>query len=126
MKRGWIAVGMIALSLLLGGAEYFYVTSNADVCLRLLDEANEKIAHNEFLEAESVAKRLEHRFQNGSAMFNVFMYHSEVGHIAADLARLSRYARAGDASEFSATCACARCEIQAIRDAKQLKWENLF
>ena len=72
MKRGWIALAMIAVSLLLGGIEAIYVTSNADVYVQMLDDADEKMANNLVYEAESVAGRLDTRFTKQSAVFNVF------------------------------------------------------
>ena len=126
MKRGWIALIMIALSLVLGGIEYIYVTSNADAYVQMLDDADEKMAHNQVYEAESVATRLDNRFRKQSGMFNIFMFHSDVGHISSDLAMLRQYARTGAVEDFLATSACARRKIQAIKDSKQLRWENVF
>ncbi len=126
MKRGWIALMMLALSLVLGGIEYYYVTSNADAYLSMLDEADRRMEEHDFIGAESSAKRLSNRFRNQSGMFGVFMYHSEVGDIESDLRMMIRYAGSGDAPEFLATSACARREIQSIRQSKQLKWENIF
>lgn len=126
MKRGWIALAMIALSLILGGIEYGYVTMNVDAYVQMLDDADDKMAHNLVYEAQSVAERLDNRFRKQSGIFNVFMYHSEVGHISSDLAMLRRYAQTGSVEEFLATSACAKREILTIRDAKLLKWENIF
>ena len=126
MKRGWIALGMIALSLLLGGIEYGYVTANADAYLSMLEEADKRMEERDYIGAESAAKRLNNRFRHQSGMFNIFMYHSEVGDIESDLNKLISYAHAGDASEFSATAACARREITSIRRSKQLKWDNIL
>ena len=118
MKRGWIALGMIALSLILGGIEYFYVTSNVNAYV--------KIMHNQVYEAESVAQKLDHRFSKQSGVFNIFMYHSEIGHIASDLAMLRRYAQTGSVEDFLATSACAKRKILTIKDSKSLKWGNIF
>lgn len=126
MKRGWIAVCMVALSLLLGGAEYLYVTANADTYIAMLSDADDKIAQNDIIGAESAAKRLRNRFRNQSGVFNIFMYHSEVGDIDSDLAMLEQYARTGTVEEFLATSARAKREIRAIRDAKQLRWDNIL
>ncbi len=126
MKRGWIALAMIALSLILGGIEYGYVTMNVDAYVQMLDDADDKMAHNLVYEAQSAAGRLDNRFRKQSGIFNIFMYHSEVGHISSDLAMLRRYAQTGSVEEFLATSACAKREILTIRDAKLLKWENIF
>lgn len=126
MKRGWIALGMIALALLLGGVEYIYVTSNADAYIKMLDSADEKMMHNEVLDAETEAEKLDNRFRKQSGMFNIFMFHSEVGHISSDLAMLKQYARTADTEDFLATSACARRKIQDIKNAKLMKWENIL
>ena len=126
MKRGWIALIMIALSPIFGGIEYCYVTSNADAYVQMLDDADEKIAHNQVYEAESVAQRLDNRFRKQSGMFNIFMFHSEIGHISSDLAMLRRYAQTGSVEDFLATSACAKRKILEIKEAKMLKWENVF
>ncbi|HBE15734.1 MAG TPA: hypothetical protein DCY72_05770, partial [Ruminococcaceae bacterium] len=86
MKRGWIALAMLALAMLLGGIEYVYVTTNADAYVKMLDSANEKMMHNEVLDAQTEAEKLDNRFRKQSGMFNIFMFHSEVGHISSDLA----------------------------------------
>ena len=126
MKRGWIALGMIALTMLLGGVEYIYVTSNADAYIKMLDSADEKMMHNEVLDAETEAEKLDNRFRKQSGMFNIFMFHSEVGHISSDLAMLKQYARTADTEDFLATSACARRKIQDIKNAKLMKWENIL
>ena len=126
MKRGWIALIMIAISLILGGIEYIYVTSNADAYAGMLDDADEKMAHNLVYEAGSVAERLDNRFRKQSGMFNIFMFHSEIGHISSDLAMLRRYAQTGSAEDFLATSACAKRKILEIRDSKLMTLENIF
>lgn len=126
MKRGWIALIMILLSLTLGGIEYIYVTTNADAYVQMLDDADEKIMQNQVYEAQSVAERLDHRFQKQSGLFNVFMYHTEIGHISSDLAMLRRYAQTGSVEDFLATSACAKREILAIKESKRMSFGNIF
>ncbi|MBQ9680532.1 MAG: DUF4363 family protein [Ruminococcus sp.] len=126
MKRGWIALAMIALSLLLGGIEAIYVTSNADVYVQMLDDADEKMANNQVYEAESVAGRLDTRFSKQSAVFNVFMYHSEMETISSNLAMLRRYAQTGSTEDFLATSAYVKRQIMAVRSRMLLSWENIF
>ena len=126
MKRGWVAVCMILLSLLLGGAEYLYVTSSTDTYSKMLDDADERMAQNDVYGAESAAQKLKYRFDKESGLFNIFMYHSEVGNIANDLAMLERYAQTGCTEEFLATSARAKRELVSVKYSKQLKWDNIF
>lgn len=117
---------MIALAMLLGGIEYIYVTSNANAYIKMLDDADEKMMHNEVLDAQTEAEKLDNRFRKQSGMFNIFMFHSEIGHISSDLAMLKQYARTADAEDFLATSACAKRKIQDIKNAKLMKWENIL
>ena len=126
MKRLLLAPILLALSLLICGAESLYVNTSADSCLALLDEADESIVSKTDADALSVAQRLENRFRNQSGMFNVFMYHSEISHIASDIAMMRQYARTGNISDFLATSACARRELEAVKHAKALSWDNIF
>lgn len=124
--RGWIAVLMIALSLILGGTEYVYVTSNADAYIRMLDEADEQMTRSEVYAAQETAQKLDNRFRKQSGIFNIFMFHSDIGHISSDLAMLKRYAQTGDAEDFLATSACVKRKITAIRESKMMKLGNIF
>ena len=126
MKRGWIAVIMIALSLAFGGMDYYYVTSNADIYAGMLTEAQEKMEQSEITEAESVAQRLDYRFRSQKGLMNIFMHHSESGGISCDLAMLEMYARTGGTEEFLATAARAKREIMTMKNSKLLRWENIF
>ena len=58
MRRGWIALVMIALSLLLGITEYSYVTSNSNVYLRMLEEADQRINKLDLVREQSLRRRL--------------------------------------------------------------------
>lgn len=119
-------MGMIALCMILGGIEYVYVTTNADAYIQMLDDADEKMAHNLVYEADTAAQKLENRFRKQSGIFNIFMFHSEIGHISSDLAMLKRYAQTGDTEDFLATSACVKRKIMDIKNAKHMKWENIL
>ena len=126
MKRGWIALILMAISILNGAAEYLYVTTNTEAYIVMLDEADAFIAENRISEAQTTAEKLDYRFSKQSPVFNIFMYHCDVSGIGSDLAMLTRYARTGEVGEFLATSAKARREIMNVHNAKLLNWENLL
>lgn len=126
MKRGWIAVIMIALSLICGGYEYWYVTANTEIYVEMLEDADGKMEKNQIQEAESVAQRLDYRFRKDSGTLNMFTTHCDTGDISCDLAMLQRYAQTGDTEEFLATSAKARREIMGLRHSKEFSIGNVF
>ena len=126
MKRGWIALLMIALSLVGGIFDYVYVESNTAAYMSMLSDAEEKMKQNQVLEAESAAKRLEHRFISQSGILDAFNPHGESKSISCDLSVLTVYAGTGETEEFLATAARVGREINALRESKQLRWGNIF
>ena len=126
MKRGKIAIIMVLLSLIAGGIEYVYTTMNTDACINILEDAQQKMEHNEVYEAGSAAQRLEYRFKKQSKVFNIFMYHSETGDVSNDLAMLTSYAETGSREDFLAVSARVMRELLDIRESKELSWENIM
>ncbi len=126
MKRGWIAVAMIALSLLIAGSEYLYTTQNAQVYLTMLNDADEKMEQNETEDALSVAERLDTRFSKESKIYEIFTFHSDVLSISTDLAALRRYAQAGDTAQYLATSAQVKRKIIALSNNRVPRIENIL
>ena len=92
----------------------------------MLDEADDKMEHSLIKDAESVVRRLDHRFRSESGVLNMFMTHGGADNISSDLAMLCRYAQTGDTDEFLATSARAKREILILRESKALSWGNIF
>ena len=126
MKRGWIAAVMIGVALLLSGIEYLYFTSNTSVYIQMLNEADSDMEQNLVEDALSIVERLDYRYQKQSKIFNIFMYHSDVSAVSADLSMLRRYAQLGDPGGFLTTAARAKREIASIHNARLLTWDNIL
>ena len=126
MKRGWIAIGLIAAAMILGGMEYLYLHSAADKYLSMLDEADAHMEQNEAFEAQSVTERLEHRFGGDKRVLHIFAFHSDINALSDDLAAMRRYARTGNTADYLAQSAQLRSRIQALRDLRSPKPENVL
>lgn len=126
MKRGWIAVGLIAASLLLGGTEWLYHHTAAHIYVEMLNEADEAIAQNEAYKAQSVTQRLCHRFDEDKTLFRVLCFHSEINTIDAELAALTQYARTGSTADFLAQSAQTKRRITALAQQCAPRLENIL
>ena len=126
MKRGITAAALIIASLLIAAGESVCVNADTRAYTQMLDEADAYMQNSEYAEASSAAQRLEHRFNNSSSLYNMFMFHSETQEISSSLAALSRYAYAGDASEYSAASARIRRALAIMRNARKPSAENIL
>ena len=126
MKRAWIAVGLIALSLILGGVEYLYVTTAANVYTEMLNEADEHMEKNEAYEVQSITERLDHRFNEDAGMLDMVSFHSEINAVSYDLASLRRYAQTGNTADYLALSAQVKRKILTLSDLRSPRLENIF
>lgn len=126
MKRGWIAVGLIIASLIMGVAEYIYTSVTARIYTDMLNEADARMENNEVYEAQSMTERLDHRFNEDKTVLNIFSFHSDVNAIGSDLAALRRYAQTGSTAEFLAQSAQAKRRILALSELRAPRIENIF
>ena len=126
MKRGWIAVGLIAASLILGGAEYLYLSTSANIYVEMLNEADEAIAENKAYKAQSAAERLCHRFGEEKTLYRILSFHSEINSIDGDFAALSQFARTGSTADFLAQSAQTKRRILALAELCAPRLENIL
>ena len=126
MKRGWIALIMIVIAMILSGVEYLYLNTTTDTYLKMLDEADTAIEENDVYTAQSVSKRLDHRFQEHSRGLDLFLYHGEVKDISKATAALRRYAQTGDTAEFLAQSARIRRELISLRNTRIPRFEHIL
>ena len=118
MKRAWIALGLILAALLIGGVDYLYTSTTANIYTEMLNEADAHMEKNEAYEAQSVTERLDHRFNEDKRILHIFSFHSDINNIGNDLAALRRYAQTGNTADYLATSAQAKRKILALYDLR--------
>ena len=126
MKRGWIALVMVVIALILSGVEYLYLSTNTNMYLKMLDEADTAMEKNDIDTAQSVAKRLDHRLQEHSRGLDFFLYHGEIKDIVKATAALRRYAQTGDTAEFLAQSARIRRELISLKNTRIPRIEHIL
>ena len=117
MKRAWIALGLIAASLIIGGIDYIYTATAAKIYTDMLTEGDAHMEQNEAYEAQSLTERLDHRFNEDRQILHIFSFHSDVNVISNDLAAMRRFSQTGNTADYLATSAQAREDPRPQRDA---------
>ncbi len=126
MKRGWIAVGLIAVSLIIGGVEYLYTASAARIYTEMLNDADACMEDNDAYEAQSITERLDHRFNEDKEILKSFSFHSDINAIGNDLAALRRYAQTGNTADYLALSAQTKRRILALSELRSPRLGNIF
>lgn len=126
MKRGWAALILFLIAAAIGVTEYVYVDTSTRMCIDMLNEADRHMEKNEMYEAQEIAGRIDNRFCSQAAVYDVFLFHSEVADISGRLAALRRYAQIGDVSEFLAASAGIKRSLTSIHNSRIPMWENVF
>lgn len=126
MKRAWIALGLIAVSFAIGGIDYLYTATAANVYAEMLSEADAHMEKNEAYEAQSVTERLDHRYNEDMRVLQIFSFHSDVNTISNDLAAMRRFSQTGNTADYLATSAQARRRISALYEVKAPRLGNIL
>ena len=126
MKRGVIALVMILTALAVSGAEAAVTVTGTQTCVEMLEEAEQHMERNEIAEAQSLAARLENRYGKLAGSYDLFLYHSEVLKVTAELGALRRYAQTGSTAEFLACAERIKASLLSIRSTGTPSWENLL
>ena len=126
MKRGWLALALIIAAVAICTAEYIYIGTGTQICVDMLTEADELMAHSEAAQAQELTRRLDNRFSSQKGMYDIFLFHSEVVDVSAGLAALREYARTGDVSEFLAASARVKRTLISMRDSLLPRAENVL
>ena len=126
MKRAWIALGLILISLLIGGIDYLYTATAVNIYTDMLNEADAHMEQNEAYEAQSVTERLDHRYNEDKRILHIFSFHSEINAVGNDLAALRRYAQTGNTADYLATSAQTKRRILALYELRTPKLGNIL
>ena len=126
MNRAWIALGLIAASLIVGGIDYIYTATATKIYTEMLSEADEHMEKNEAYEAQSLTERLDHRFNEDKRIMQIFSFHSEIDAVDYDLAAMKRFAQTGNTADYLATSAQAKRRILSLYELRTPKLGNIL
>ena len=126
MKRGWIALGLIAAVIALSGLEYLFTANAAHIYTEILNEADACMESGDSQGALSLTERLDHRFGEDKNVLHIFSFHSDINTIGGDLAALRRYAQSGSIPEYLAVSAQTKRRIFALLELRTPRLGNIL
>ena len=126
MKRGIIALILLILAGTAAGYQYLYVTSNTDMLVEMLNEADRHIEENDLLKAQDTASRLDHRYQELEKTLNIFIHHADTDAVSQSIASLRRYAETGNSADFLAVSAAAKRALLSMHNAETPCFQNVM
>lgn len=126
MKRGIIALILLILVAIAAGYQYIYVTSNTNMLVEMLEEADKSIEENNLLKAQDVAYRLDHRYEELEKTLNIFIHHAETDSVAQNLSQLRRYTQTGNTADSLAISASSKRALLSMYNAEIPSLQNVM
>ena len=118
---------VLLVALLLGGLlSSFYLTRHHQAMADKMDDAGWYALSRDWNRAKETAGEVTAQWQKQKNLCAVFMDHTPMGEIDAQLAQLKIYAAAGEAAEYAALCGAVSRNLMAMAQAQHLSWQNLL
>ena len=126
MKRIWIGIGLLAALLVLGIWVAGVMEEGHHPGARDLRRAAELTMEEEWAPAEALVRRARGKWQKNWRFSAAFADHEPMDQIDGLFAELEVYAKAGDATAYSGTCAHLAELLEAMGNAHAFTWWNLL
>ncbi|MBE6824118.1 MAG: DUF4363 family protein [Ruminococcaceae bacterium] len=126
MKRIWVAVGFLALSLIFAFAEFLIVSKSYKNYVEQIQIAEYYISDKEFSVAQDICKNIEEEWEKSRKTLNVFMIHTYSENISESIAKLSEYAQNKDKKAFLSQSSKTKRQLLYIKQSELPNLENIM
>lgn len=126
MKRIFITLVIMAVTLTAAVLELSYISSQADGFINRI-ETIDKLAKNEnFNEAEAECKTLEKDWNRNVDKVSILLIHDYVDKIGLNISRMKVFLESGDANMYFAESTDAKKELASIKESEFPYLENIL
>ncbi len=127
MKRIYIAIALLAISIASGVFETVSVTQNSQKYIDYIDEINKKIDDKEVKNAAVLCKKADEEFEDMSKNYMFYYYmHKNLEEIESNLSSMYEYLRNDEVHDYYATSAITRRKLESMRDTGSVNLQNIL
>ncbi len=127
MKRMYVAIALIIISLTIGFLEMFTVKNTVKECISGLETVNENIDNGNIKsaikECNTIAKNFEDKSDN---ILYCYYNHKELDSINENIVTLSEYLKHNQKSDYYATLVKIKKQLKSINDEEIPKPQNIL
>ncbi len=126
MKRIWVAVLLLLISLCFSVSEFFAVKYNFEKHVQMLDKAEYYFSQKEFTKSYEQCKKLQSSWAKSEKLLNIFLVHKQVDDIAQDLMTLKKYAEFKDEKSFFLTTGKTKRQLLSMKESELPDYQNIL
>lgn len=126
MKRIWIALSLIAISVSFATAEFIIIKNKADYFLDTINASYSYFSKNEYNSATELLEYSCQKWSDSEKTLNIFLSHDIVDEIEESLSELSKYAENKETSHFQATFEKTKRQLLCLKQSELPNLENIM
>ncbi len=126
MKRIWVAIGFLVLSVVLAVTEFTLVSISCKKYTEQIEIAESYISDKEFSDAENICEKIEVDWEKSKKSLNSFLTHTYSDGIAESIARLIEYAKNKDIEGFLSQAGKTKRQLLHIKQSELPNLENIM
>ncbi len=126
MKRIWIAIAFLSLSLIFAITEFVLVSNNCKKYTEQIKEAERYISDKEFSGAVNICKNVEKDWEKSKKDLNIFLIHTYSDDISESIAKLLEYAENKNIEGFLSQAGKTKRQLLHIKQSELPNLENIM
>ncbi len=126
MKRIYIAVVLVLLTLCIGALETGYVTAKTDMFIDKIERADKLMKRNEFSEAIKLCQNTEKEWYDNAKAIDMLLIHDYVDDIGLSISKMTSFAESKNTDMYFSESSDAKKQLASIKESEYPLIENLL
>ncbi len=126
MKRTWIAITILTITIAFCICGFFVVESRGEKLTQMIDGYAAQISESPDADLKEIAEKINKEWSNNSTLFKSIFIHNEFSEIETLLKKLHVYAKQNDNESFYENCNEAVSRLHCALDDQKPKIQNIF
>lgn len=127
MRRIYIAIALLAISIAAGVFETVNVSQGSQKYIDYIDEINKKIDDDEVKNAAVLCKKADEEFMDMSENYMFYYYmHKNLEEIESNLSSMYEYLRNDEVHDYYAAAAITKRKLESMRDTGSVNLQNIL
>lgn len=126
MKRIYIAVAFIIISLAAAVSELCYVSSSVDYFTEKISISDDCIENEEYTKAAELMREIEKEWQESTRITDVLLIHDYVDSIGGGISVMRSFSQSKSRDDYFSESARVKKELASIKESEFVYLENIF
>lgn len=126
MKRIYIAIAFIILTVSFAVFESYYISKQTDDMIRKIEETDNSVKENNFDAAYNTISRIQEKWEEKSWIIEIMLLHDSSDSINQNLSELSIYAKLENKDSYFPKSVSIKKQLTVLKESELLSLENIL